>query len=188
MYKICKSKQSAQRQKFIAECMVQLWKKQNYNQITVSEICKQAGVPRKTFYRYFENKEDVFSLICDDLMMQYETYLGPYGCGEKYTMEKDIEKFFMFNKRHEALWNLVQRDNMSAMVIEWVVLKIVEKGQKRSEDESMPDSAVRQMRISFFMHGLFAIFFGWKKRGYTISEKEAAEIAVKLVSVPLYEW
>lgn len=52
----------------------------------------------------------------------------------------------------------------------------------------MPDSAVRQMRISFFTHGLFAIFFGWKKRGYTISEKEAAEVAVKLVSVPLYEW
>lgn len=161
--------------------------KQNYNQITVFEICKQAGVPRKTFYRYFENKEDVFSLICDDLRVQYETYLRPYGCGEKYTMEKDIEKLFMLNKRHEALWNLVQRDNMSAMVIEWGVLKIVEKGQKKSENESMPDSAVRQMRISFYAR-IVCHFLWMEKRGYTISEKEAAEVAVKLVSVPLYKW
>lgn len=38
---------------------MQLMEKQDYSEITISEICSKAGVTRMSFYRNFESKEDI---------------------------------------------------------------------------------------------------------------------------------
>ncbi len=54
--------QNEQRE-FSRECLLNallaLMEKQEFNKITITELCKKAGVTRLTFYRHFESKEDV---------------------------------------------------------------------------------------------------------------------------------
>ena len=38
------------------------------NEITVTQICQQAGLARRTFYRNCENKEDLILYACDKLI------------------------------------------------------------------------------------------------------------------------
>ena len=45
----------------IAIALVQLMKRKNFEDISVSEIVKIAGVGRSSFYRNFESKKDVLS-------------------------------------------------------------------------------------------------------------------------------
>lgn len=48
---------SSQRQ--IAEAMMRLIREKPYRQITVSELCKAAGISRQTFYSLFTSRENV---------------------------------------------------------------------------------------------------------------------------------
>ena len=40
--------------------------KRPYEEISVKEICERAGVSRMSFYRYYNNKEDIFVDYCDE--------------------------------------------------------------------------------------------------------------------------
>lgn len=45
----------------ITEAMLKLMKNINFNDITISQVCEEAGVGRASFYRNFESKEAVIS-------------------------------------------------------------------------------------------------------------------------------
>ena len=44
---------------YITEALLLLLKKKEYKDISITEICKKAGVTRMSFYRNFESKEDI---------------------------------------------------------------------------------------------------------------------------------
>lgn len=46
---------------YITEEFLLLLKKKEYRDISITEICKRAGVTRMSFYRNFESKEDILS-------------------------------------------------------------------------------------------------------------------------------
>lgn len=47
-------------------------KRKPFQQITVTEICQEAAIGRKTFYRNFELKEDVLDFYLDHLCREFE--------------------------------------------------------------------------------------------------------------------
>ena len=44
---------------YVTEALFKLMESRPFNEITVSDVAKKAGVGRATFYRYFSCKEDV---------------------------------------------------------------------------------------------------------------------------------
>ena len=44
---------------YITEALLSLLEKKEYKDISITEICKKAGVTRMSFYRNFESKEDI---------------------------------------------------------------------------------------------------------------------------------
>ena len=57
MYKLCKTEESAKRQREMELTLFECMKTTRYEDITVNNICECGGFPRKAFYRYFDNKE-----------------------------------------------------------------------------------------------------------------------------------
>lgn len=60
MYEGC-NKTALTSQSAIADALTNLMKEKPYARISVSEICKRAGVSRQTFYTLFESKDNVIS-------------------------------------------------------------------------------------------------------------------------------
>ena len=54
MYKLCKTEQSAMRQRQLEQGLLQLMQTKRYEEISISDLCQRMGMPRKTFYRYFD--------------------------------------------------------------------------------------------------------------------------------------
>ncbi len=48
-------------QKTIAKCLISLMREKAYASISISELCKKAGVSRQTFYSLFSSKDDVIA-------------------------------------------------------------------------------------------------------------------------------
>lgn len=53
-------------QKIIAKSFKNLIKKEDYSQISVSDIMKEAQIRRQTFYNYFQSKGELLSWIFED--------------------------------------------------------------------------------------------------------------------------
>lgn len=61
------NKTALQSQRQIAEAMMSLLREKPFSQVTVSELCKAAGISRQTFYTLFTSRENVmvFTLQAD---------------------------------------------------------------------------------------------------------------------------
>ena len=60
MYEGC-NKTALTSQSAIADALLSLMEEKPYTRISVSEICKSAGVSRQTFYTLFESKDNVIA-------------------------------------------------------------------------------------------------------------------------------
>ncbi len=85
MYRGCnKTALASQRQ--IADAFVLLLKERPYPSISISQICKTAGVSRQTFYSLFESKENI---ILYELSRKHHFIPGE-TCGKKAMDLKDL--------------------------------------------------------------------------------------------------
>ena len=75
MYHKQVNKTAVQSQHMIADALFSLMKRKPFQQITVTEICDEAAIGRKTFYRNFDMKEDVVDFKLDILCAQYKEEL-----------------------------------------------------------------------------------------------------------------
>ncbi len=72
-----------QSQHIIADALVALLRRKPFPEITISELCREAAIGRKTFYRNFDEKEDVLDLILRELLEDYRRNLGQVPSGEE---------------------------------------------------------------------------------------------------------
>ena len=54
----------------IASAMLEVMKIYSYDEITVTQITQEAGLSRKTFYRHFNDKEQVLKYLFDSLYQE----------------------------------------------------------------------------------------------------------------------
>lgn len=97
MYNGC-NKTALSSQNTIAEGFYRLLKEKDYSKISISEICKESGVSRQTFYSLFSSKENIVAFLL------YKEYaFNPTrdcGCTENPTLAELSRGFaaFIINK------------------------------------------------------------------------------------------
>ena len=65
VYKICHSEESSRRQRELEQGLLAAMERLPYARITLTELCRELQVPRKTFYRYFPTKDDCLLALID---------------------------------------------------------------------------------------------------------------------------
>lgn len=60
---------------FIRETAIQLFQANGFENVTILQICKEAGITKRTFYYHFKSKNDVLSDITDYLGIKAERLL-----------------------------------------------------------------------------------------------------------------
>jgi AcrR family transcriptional regulator len=117
MYKLCKTEQSAKRQREIESALLEIMSKKSYNEITITELCERLDMPRKTFYRYFESKDDALYALIEHTMTEYSGFTISSGEGVR-TLKKEIEKYYAFWLDHKILLDALYKNNMLEKIIE----------------------------------------------------------------------
>ena len=188
MYKICKTKQSAQRQRQIVDCLLEMMQTQTFDQITVLALCQKARIPRKSFYRYFECKEDVFLAAADFLAMDYDRFDGPYrpGASEARAPDKELEKIFLFWQERQVLLTAILRSRLGETVVSHLSGQIFTGFTGLTPADSGFSEAERRAAALFVTTGMLALVIDWIGRGCTESAAQMAQRAGKLLTHPLY--
>ena len=186
MYKLCKTEQSAQRQRQLEAGLLALMGTARYEEITVSSLCEFLQIPRKSFYRYFSSKDGALHALLDHTMMDYEGFNMVYAAHEQRTLNRDLRQFFMFWLQHKALLDALAKSGMSGT--------LVERAMHFAADDMLiparflPDDTVEMRRqvAMFCISGLMSMVLTWHHDGYLQSAEQMAVIAARLVGQPLF--
>ena len=186
MYKLCKTEQSANRQRQLEQGLLQTMLTRHYDEISVSDLCAQLQIPRKAFYRYFDGKEGALHALLDHTLMAYESFPLVYLEGEKRTLLRELEQFFLFWIQQKPLLDALQRSGLSGVLIVRSILQA-------STEVSVPkrflntDALQVQRYVTMFgVCGLMSMVLQWHHGGYAESARFMATVAVRLLTQPLF--
>ena len=185
MYKMCKTEQSSARQRELEEGLLSLMLSRHYDEISVSDLCKQMGIPRKSFYRYFSGKEGALYALIDHTLLEYESFRIPDRNGNFHHYPIDLEVFFQFWLLQKPLLDALQRSGISGVLV------------TRSIDHALSDMGVpmrhlqkdqllRHHATRFGVCGLMSMVLDWHHSGYELPAKQMAQIAMQLMTKPLF--
>ena len=176
MYKLCITEKSARNQIVLEQAFLRLALQHNYDDITISDICKEAGLSRKVYYRLFENKNDVLYALIDHALGGFEAY------------EPEMEplyRFFSYWKEQKQLLDALNRSQCNALLMDRVV-RFVLTYNPSSLTDVYPGLLEwdRDTQI-FFISGLIGMMLDWHLRGFDNTVEEISQSLLKLLSTSL---
>ena len=186
MYKQCRTEQSSKRQRELEQGLLQTMLKQQYEQISVTDLCQQMNIPRKAFYRYFDSKDGALYSLLDHAIMDFDRYSTADNLRQIRDAKIYMEKVFHYWIQNKDLLDALSRSNLSGIL----VLRAVEYAK---EMNSLPfflanmDKHLRNYGTLFGVCGLMTIIVQWHHDGYVPSVEEMAEISIRLLSNPLFK-
>ncbi|MFT8917828.1 MAG: TetR/AcrR family transcriptional regulator [Oenococcus sp.] len=110
-----------QSKKWLSEAFIALMEKENYRDISITEIAEKAQLSRKTFYHSFKDKEDLIDYYCHCLFEGYFQQLvqqKPQSGEMMLDRTFDIFLHFWWEQR-KALRLLIRQGLFDHMIVIW---------------------------------------------------------------------
>ena len=186
MYKLCKTEQSAQRQRQLEEGLKKVMLTKHFEEISVSDLCDQLQVPRKSFYRYFSSKDGALYGLIDHTRMEYERFAVARQKVTGRTLSNELESFFQFWVEHKDLLDALQKSGLSGVLIERSISHAL--GETVMPKRFLPrDSRDMQRQVTMFgVCGLMSMVLTWHHDGYKETPTQLARVACRLLGQPLF--
>ena len=185
MYKLCKTEQSSQRQRQLEGGLLEAMQVKRYEDISISDLCENMNVPRKSFYRYFSSKDGALYALLDHTLMEFEGFHEPYAPGEIRTLQRDLEGFFLFWRGQRALLDVLAKSGLSGILIE---RSINYANEVAFPGRFLPGDTrnIQREVVRFSVCGLMTMMLLWHREGYRDNAAAMARIAARLLSQPLF--
>lgn len=186
MYKLCKTEQSAKRQREIEMSLLDLMSKKSYSEISITELCENLGMPRKTFYRYFDSKEDTLYALIEHTMNEYQFYFTDSNIGGKRTLSGEIGNYYKFWICHKPLLDALFKNNMLEKIVE-VSIKFPVNDMVNIQ-KFLPDDTdwAREKIFRFAICGLCFQMIDWYRDGFKVSIEDMSKLSCRMLSRPLF--
>ena len=184
MYKICKTEQSAARQRAIAQALLRQMEQRPYAEITVTGLCRALEMPRKAFYRYFDGLEDALHAFLDELLLNGSLYTtAPHQAPDGVDV---LEQYFRFWLRHKQLLDILQRNGLSGLLVERGTYLVTAQKLPLVTDHNLGPGQ-RMDRVALFAQaGLISLVLQWHHSGCTQSPRRMAQDVYTLLTSPLF--
>ena len=186
MYKLCKTEQSANRQRNITNALFELMRQKIYEDITVTEICERMNMPRKAFYRYFDSKEDALTALIDHSMLDYTGFSGIIVEERHRSLSRELEEFFRFWYGKRELILTLDRSSLLGTFMDRIINYPIEDRIALVRFLPNEDAEMRKSIFKFALCGLVYMTIDWYKSGFRASTKEMARTARRMFESPLF--
>lgn len=167
--------ENARVKKEITESFFYLLSKKNFSEITVTDIIKQAGVARASYYRNFDSKEQIIEQYIDSF--RQHTFLGT-----NYEAESEI-----YNEQN--VLNGFQRAFTLCLANKSYLLSLYDNGFSSMIQDLLNDyivdlagfmkfDSIEIYKLYFISGATSNMLREWLKRGAIESPREMAQLAV----------
>jgi AcrR family transcriptional regulator len=185
MYKNCQTEQSAQRQRDMETGLLRLMLRRHYDEISVTDLCREMGIPRKAFYRYFSDKDGALQSAIDHALMDFDSYATVHGVKNLIDTQQYMEKVLGYWVENRLLLDAISKSNRTGMLVQRAILYT-------HEQDSMPDflgimdRKLRNYGTMFAVCGLMSMIVQWHSDDFQPEVSQLSRLAIRLLSEPLF--
>lgn len=176
MYKICHTEDSSQRQRNLEAGLLNALQSATYEKITLTDLCRQLGVPRKSFYRYFPTKEDCLLALVDHTLSDCNTVALTGWEGDPELKQIHLQRFFTYWREQEAFLNVIRDNGFRYLLLDRTTV-IVDAMKEKSAAQSFAQDQLEY----FIAHGLMTTVLRWHHFGYPCTPQEMAQTFAQLL-------
>ena len=187
MYKLCKTEQSAQRQRSLEEGLLAAMKTKRYEEITISDLCSQMGIPRKSFYRYFSSKDGALYALIDHTLLDFEQQTGILTGDALGNVAWDLRHFFAFWQERRQLLDALERSGLSGVLVQRAISQAQNEYTMPRYQTNPEIRRIQSHAITFCICGIMSMVTRWHRSGYAESPAELSQIAATLLTRPLIQ-
>lgn len=187
MYKLCKTEQSARRQRELEEGLLALMKQRRYEEITISDLCELMEIPRKSFYRYFSSKDGALHALLDHTLLDVQQTGAFEQNGNWDSAVAAMERYFLFWLGRRPLLDALIKNGLSDILVQRAINQAL--AERLVPSGAVPDAlrSVRAQAITFGVSGLMCMVLAWQREGYVRTPREMACVAALIMSTPLMQ-
>ena len=179
MYKHCSTEEGAQRQRQLEQCLLELMSETPYANITIGQVCELAGVSRKSFYRYFDSKDDCLHALLDHIIMDGSSYYMSEAVNQQ-TIQHFCAQIFEYWKRHTALLDALERDGQSLQILQRMIRYILEEEPDYARYMGIASDHVME-HVVYTIGGLMGLILSWHHSGYQKTTEQMGQILYQLI-------
>lgn len=129
------------KQTLLVDAARELFYNHGIRRITIKEICEKAGVSKVTFYRYYNDKNDLVKTIRDELIYNGQSKFDEISereisYGEKVDLMTDWRREFLSGMSPDFIEDIFLMEDFNEIVKERffnMILSAQKKGEIRSE-------------------------------------------------------
>lgn len=179
MYKLCSTEKTALQQRRFEQVFLELATELPYDDFTISELCRRAGLSRKIFYRLFERKADVLYALLDHTILDAQSYQPDPSVGEG-----GLHRFFAFWREQKTLLNMLIKNQCSAALPEAAIRHIQREGSEFLYCFGTQDTPYPRETLEFYISAIFNLVLSWHKHDYDLTIDEVSECLMYLLTTP----
>ncbi len=148
----------------LADALIRLMAKQDYNAISINAICQLAGVGRTTFYRHLDRKNSKEELLLFKLTYEWEQYVNLADEEVRKNKGGYLTQFIYENRK---LFTLLHDNGLISVIMRSMELMIPDAdGLDYGRDRNTA------YLMSFCIYGYFGIIYQWIKYGFDETPEE----------------
>jgi AcrR family transcriptional regulator len=176
--KTSKNTQNVIARESIFTALMILMGKKKFNEISISELTKKAGVSRMAYYRNYKMKEDIIVSYLDELFEEFVTEITNYKNKDKYQIGC---LYFSYFRRHGDLIKNLIHSNLTYLILERYDRYVDVLFRNASDDNKLLLEDDKYI-IGYTAGGLYKVLIEWVKSGMKESDEEMAKIQSSLLS------
>ncbi len=153
---------------YIIEALFLLMEKNNYEDISITEITNKAGVGRISFYRNFNSKEDIIKSFIHNITF---TFLKESNISYKYdNLDIYITKLFTHLEKYKKEAYLIYKAGLIHLL------------KEEFENTFLNNNTYNNYKSYFIIGGIFNVYYYWLINGCKESPKELSAKLINFIS------
>lgn len=156
--------------------LIELMQEKPFSRITIRDICEQADLNRTTFYKHYNDQEQLIAEIEEELIQKTLDYMKNVS-QEEGTIPM-IETFLNYVRDNSRMFKVLfsGRENNERMLA--YMTNVTDRIRKNLPDYGTEEE--ERYILNFIMHGTFNVIQTWIDRDFDLPAARAAELIYRL--------
>lgn len=186
MEKLPQTQAAQERRAQLEEALLALMRTRGYTQTTVTDICREADIPRRTFYHYFDSKEAVLRAVVEDMLNEcFLDVMLEFNRGYEAMKESLVRNFRYWQGEAREKLDLLLENGLSGEMMQCALHWL------ESEHLGLPHRpGVSEKELELITmvgcSGFFTLLLYWRRNDYRETPEEMADFAMQVLSEPLF--
>ncbi|MEF2836472.1 MAG: TetR/AcrR family transcriptional regulator [Oscillospiraceae bacterium] len=175
---------SHRRQKQIEDCLYTNLLHRPYTSVSVSDLCHQLEISRKSFYNYFPDKDTCFRSLISRKLRQCSLAVT-VNRPKDATLEDRLALLMEYWKQERAFLDILVRNGLLVMLIDQCIRFLREEDKLVLEYLNTPQLKTDEYVLACYVNVQITMILQWHKGNYEIPVEEMVRKYKRLIYEPL---